>query len=213
MLKTTEAEWQLTGCFCVRFYRGGQEEFVIVDDHFPAQMENNRYHWLFCRGGELGDELWSMVLEKAYAKLYGGYEFIEAGKVQYALADMIEGFPQQLDLKNDAKNLEVFWAKLLKYQKQGALLGAGSPENPQGDAATNQLGIVQGHAYAILDMQEVDEYKLMMLRNPHGKSGAEWRGDWCDTDPNWNQRMKNKLNYVPRDHEDGIFWMDAFDFI
>jgi hypothetical protein len=34
-----------------------------------------------------------MVLEKAYAKLYGSYENIEAGKVQYALCDMIEGFP------------------------------------------------------------------------------------------------------------------------
>jgi hypothetical protein len=34
-----------------------------------------------------------MVLEKAYAKLFGGYEYIEAGKVQYALADMVEGFP------------------------------------------------------------------------------------------------------------------------
>ncbi len=51
---------------------------------------------------------------------------------------MVEGFPQQLDLKTDAKNLEVFWAKLAKFQKQGALLGAGSPENPQGDAAINQ---------------------------------------------------------------------------
>jgi hypothetical protein len=35
-----------------------------------------------------------MVLEKAYAKLYGSYQFIEAGKVQYALADMVEGFPE-----------------------------------------------------------------------------------------------------------------------
>ncbi len=56
-----------------------------------------------------------MVLEKAYAKLYGSYENIEAGKVQYALCDMIEGFPQQIDLKNEAKNLEVFWSKITKY--------------------------------------------------------------------------------------------------
>jgi hypothetical protein len=83
-----------------------------------------------------------MVLEKAYAKLYGAYEFIEAGKVQYALADMIEGFPKQIDLKNEAKNLEVFWAKLTKLFKQGALMGAGTPENPMGDLAINQQGIV-----------------------------------------------------------------------
>lgn len=81
MLKTSESEWRATGCFCVRFFRDGQEEYVIIDDHFPAVMENNRYQWVFAKGGDNGDELWPMVLEKAYAKLYGAYEYIEAGKV------------------------------------------------------------------------------------------------------------------------------------
>ena len=61
-------------------------------------------------------------------------------------------------------------------------MGAGSPENPQGDAVTNKQGIVQGHAYGILDLQDVDGHKLMKLRNPHGKTGAEWNGEWSDTD-------------------------------
>lgn len=53
----------------------------------------------------------------------------------------------------------------------------------------------------------------MKLRNPHGRNGAEWKGDWSDTCPNWNARMKSKLKYEPRDHEDGVFYIDAFDFI
>ena len=52
-----------------------------------------------------------------------------------------------------------------------------------------------------------------MLRNPHGAGGAEWTGDWSDTCPNWTQRAKNKLHYEPRDHVDGVFWMDILDFI
>ena len=52
-----------------------------------------------------------------------------------------------------------------------------------------------------------------MLRNPHGAGGAEWLGDWSDSSSNWNQRAKNKLSYIPRDHEDGVFWMDVYDFI
>jgi hypothetical protein len=127
-----------------------------------------------------------MVLEKAYAKLNGSYELIEAGKVHYALADMVGGFPQQVDLKKDIKNSEVFWEKLVQLNKIGSLLGVGSPENPLGDSAINQSGIVQGHAYAVLDAQEVDGFKLVKLRNPHGRTGAEWRGDWSDTCPNWN---------------------------
>jgi hypothetical protein len=46
------------------------------------------------KGGNEGDELWPMVLEKAYAKMYGTYNYIEAGKVQYALSDMTDGFPE-----------------------------------------------------------------------------------------------------------------------
>ncbi len=52
-----------------------------------------------------GDELWPMVLEKAYAKMYGTFNYIEAGKVQYALSDMTDGFPEQVDLKIDGKNI------------------------------------------------------------------------------------------------------------
>lgn len=45
-----------------------------------------------------------MVLEKAYAKMYGSYNYIEAGKVQYALSDMTDGFPEQIDLKVEGQN-------------------------------------------------------------------------------------------------------------
>jgi hypothetical protein len=50
---------------------------------------------------------------------------------------MISGFPEQIDLQKEAKNLEVFWEKLKTLKRQGALMGAGTPENPLGDAAIN----------------------------------------------------------------------------
>ena len=93
MIKTTEEDWKLTGCFCVRFFRDGEEEYVIIDDFFPLSKEEGQNKWSFVKSVD-GDELWPMVLEKAYAKLYGSYSFIEAGKVQYALADMVSGFPE-----------------------------------------------------------------------------------------------------------------------
>jgi len=37
------------------------------------------------------------ILEKAYAKLYTSYSFIEAGKIPLALADMNpDGFPEEI---------------------------------------------------------------------------------------------------------------------
>lgn len=50
-------------------------------------------------------------------------------------------------------------------------MGAGSPENAGGDSVIIE-GIVQGHAYQILRVANLDGNKLIKLRNPHGKMGS-----------------------------------------
>ena len=153
-----------------------------------------------------------MILEKAYAKLYGNYNYIEAGKVQYALSDMTNGFPEQIDLKKESMNQASFWEKLKAYSNRGSLMGAGTPEHEIGDAFTNELGIVAGHAYAVMEIAEIDNFKLVKLRNPHGHKGAEWNGDWGDNDKErWNTRYMQKLKHT--NAQDGLFWMELDDFI
>ena len=86
-----QEEWRTCGAFQVKFFKNGYTEVIIVDDYFPAYAGGD---WAFVKGNEEGNELWPMVLEKAYAKMYGTYNYIEAGKVQYALSDMTDGFPE-----------------------------------------------------------------------------------------------------------------------
>jgi hypothetical protein len=52
----------------------------------------------------------------------------------------------------------------------------------------------------------------MQLRNPHGSAGVEWKGDWSDTCEKWTTRMQNKIGYTDAT-ADGVFWMEALDFI
>lgn len=66
-------------------------------------------------------------------------------------------------------------------------MGAGSPSHPDGDSAKSSTGIVQGHAYSILKLIEVDGTKLIMIRNPWGD--GEWTGDWSDDSELWTIRM------------------------
>lgn len=49
-------------------------------------------------------------------------------------------------------------------------MGAGSPENAQGDTVDVD-GIVQGHAYIVMEVRDLDGNKLVKLRNPHGSGG------------------------------------------
>lgn len=131
----------------VEFFKEGAPVWIIVDDWIPMCGDLPA----FTNGGEDGLEMWPAILEKAYAKLYGSYQAIEAGKVHMALADMVNnGFPEQLALKSFKNNLKVFQNRVRKLYKNEALMGAGSPEHDQGDKAVNEEGIVQGHAYAIL---------------------------------------------------------------
>jgi len=137
----------------IKFFKNGAFQEIIVDDWIPwteiEAMEIDKP--AFTSGGEDGLEMWPCILEKAYAKLYGSYSNIEAGKVHLALADMVDnGFPEQFTLATVGRNLRTFAAMLRKFYRNDALMGAGTPENAMGDKAMSADGIVQGHAYALL---------------------------------------------------------------
>ena len=87
--------------------------------------------------------MWPAIIEKAYAKLYGSYTAIEAGKVHLALADLVQnGFPEQIALKDYKNNVKLLTERLNHLDKIRALMGAGSPEHEMGDKAINEEGIV-----------------------------------------------------------------------
>lgn len=137
------------GGYCVRFYDdSGSEEHVIVDDHIPVDQEGRP---AFVASKDVG-ELWPVIIEKAYAKMNESYQNIEAGKVQYALADLTGGVPEEIKLSAVENKLSAFWRKIQSYHEGGYLMGAGTPEHELGDRAINDMGIVQGHAYSILDV-------------------------------------------------------------
>merc|ERR1712167_136695 len=98
-------------------------------------------------------------------------------------------------------------------------MGAGSPAGV--DTDISEYGIVQGHAYAILRIEEETDrhgtHKLVCLRNPWGRT--EWSGPYCDNDSErWTKRLCKRLKYDPKpmdedDKDDGVFWMQFHDFV
>jgi hypothetical protein len=82
----------------------------------------------------------------------------------------------------------------------------------EGESKVSKSGIVQGHAYAILDLlMAQNEERLIKLRNHHGSRGIEWKGDWSDKSLKWTEELKKEVNLEVA--EDGIFFMSFDDFL
>ncbi|KAK7399696.1 hypothetical protein VNO78_10885 [Psophocarpus tetragonolobus] len=196
------------GIYTVRFCVQGEWIPVVVDDWIPCELPGKPAF----ATSKKGYELWVSILEKAYAKLHGSYEALEGGLVQDALVDLTGGAGEEIDMRSGEAQIDLasgrLWSQLLRFKQEGFLLGAGSPSGS--DVHISSSGIVQGHAYSILQVREVDGHKLVQIRNPWANE-VEWNGPWSDSSPEWTDRIRHKLKHVPQS-KDGIFWMSWQDF-
>ena len=83
--------------------------------------------------------------------------------------------------------------------------------NPGSDSDKSASGVVQGHAYTLLNATVLNfqgrQIRLVQLRNPWGK--GEFTGEWSDDDPRWNSvdpRERQRVGFK-KDKNDGIFFM------
>jgi calpain-15 len=71
------------GMYRLRLCKNGQWVTVTVDDYFPCFPLGTP---MFSRNN--GDELWVLLLEKAYAKLHGSYKLLVGGWAYEAMLDL-----------------------------------------------------------------------------------------------------------------------------
>ena len=184
---------------------------VTVDDLIPCDESKSP---LFCK--PKGNEMWPLLIEKAFAKMRGGYHAIEGGWSLDAM-QTITGFKGEcFDIKSNSSN-DLFF-KLKKMHDAGCIMACGS----KGEDKTRELGrdsvqgsIVGGHAYSILGMYAptltTEKVLLLKLRNPWGT--FEWKGDWGDKSPLWQTHPGVGLTIGrPKDVDDGIFYIAWHDF-
>lgn len=105
--KTSEA-----GVYVLRMCIDGMWRDIVVDDYVPCKPYGGPIF-----AGNNGSELWAMLIEKAYAKVYGGYQSIVSGRSSHAMMDLTgnPSFTMSIESKNDDVKSGKAWKMLKKY--------------------------------------------------------------------------------------------------
>eukprot|EP01029_Cantina_marsupialis_P017185 TRINITY_DN3858_c0_g1_i1.p1 TRINITY_DN3858_c0_g1~~TRINITY_DN3858_c0_g1_i1.p1 ORF type:complete len:951 (+),score=238.09 TRINITY_DN3858_c0_g1_i1:136-2988(+) len=197
-----------SGKYMVRLHFNGIARKIIVDDRLPVDHRGN----LLCAYSGNGRELWVSIIEKAYMKLHGGYDFpgSNSGVDLYCLTGWL---PEPVSFSDEKFKKERTWQRLISGARYGdCLMTIATPTLTTHEEESK--GLVSGHAYAVLDAKEACGVKLLRVKNPWARQS--WNGKYSANDSvNWTSALKRALQYDQMremEKDNGIFWID-FDSV
>lgn len=201
-----------SGVFEVIVYLHGEPTKIIIDDYFPVieDLEGNP-KIAFVGFNQKTNNIWPLILEKAWAKCNLNYENIIAGNSAEAFEFL---FPAPIDTYYHEIHGDRLFDRIKDADDKSYIIctDVTANENTNVDYLI-KMGLITNHAYTIIDAAEVHDSKgkltrLLKIRNPWGTN--EWTGDWSDKSPKWTPEM---LKLLRNDEEDdGTFWMSYEDF-
>ena len=197
------------GEFLFKFFRMGEWHDVAIDRVLPTSRRARP---------SKSNEWWVPLTEKAYAKLNGSYNNIDGGLTAWALTELTGGVAAKMELTWEKVNdigVEEFKAFVQKYLAKNGLFCTSNEGDGSGEAY-EENGLIKGHAYSLLSIEEVETssgtVSLVRIRNPHG--GTEWNGAWSDNSAKWDEvsdEVKESIDYS--NHDDGGFFMSFEDWV
>jgi calpain-7 len=206
----------VNGKYLVRLWFNGVARAVEIDDTLPVDKHGN----LLCSQTKNNNsvlELWVCLIEKAYMKLCGGYDFpgSNSGVDLFALTGWI---PERIHFANDPKNVKDFetaperaWERILSASSFGDCLITVSTEKAITEEEIQATGLVSGHAYAVLRVIQTNNgTRLLLIKNPWAHQS--WKGRYSSHDQaSWiNPSFRAEVGYNPEldmKRDDGVFWI------
>ena len=185
----------------------GEFQTVYLDDYFPCIKGTSVPY--FTKPTTF--ELWFMLLEKAWAKVNGGYGNILIGNPSEVFRFLTGFCCEQIDNKLfDEKN----YSNLLKNCHDSKELVCFSTKD--GDDV-EQMGLIKDHNYVLINAFEINDKNnekiiLFKLKNPI-LSDKTWKGDWSNESDNWTEEINKQVNEdeIPTNRND--FFINASDLL
>lgn len=158
------------GKYIVRLNFNGCWRKVVIDDRLPVSKNHRILHVIDRRNPAL---LWPALLEKAYLKIRGGYDFPGSNSCS-DLWTFTGWIPEQVFLQESDTVSDRLWSRIYKAFSYGDVLitaGTGKMSARQ----ERELGLEGQHSYVVLDMQETALDRMLLIKNPWVE-GKGWRG-------------------------------------
>jgi calpain-15 len=210
---------------------------ITIDDLIPCDKESREPHFMQMNG----NESWAVLMEKAFAKMWGSYQALDGGSMNrawialtgdhaFCLHKKRPGLWERSDEKYTNDNT---WMILRRYTAAKSLVNAAANEMADGNArggsglngedVSDALGLVVGHAYSILDVRELGLIpglnlgagllgRTKLIQLRNPWGVFEWKGAWSDGSKEWQDNPLVKARLRPKDEDDGSFWMPWDDF-
>ena len=190
------------GFYELYFYEKNKKKVMYIDDNLVAYKSKFVKEFMFANPN--GEELWVMLIEKAYAKFEGGYSNIIGGLMHPEIQFLTGAMAREIQTKD--KNC---WTEIYNACMGKNILTTGSFQGTGNHFNSTAKGISNGHAYTILDAKEFVGHsmslRLLKLRNPWGNT--EWKGDYSDSCPKWTDELKKFFDYNTAIGDNGVFFM------
>ncbi|CAI9572740.1 unnamed protein product [Staurois parvus] len=168
--KKGEPEYNPCGKYMVKLHINGVPRKVIIDDFLPVDHNGE----LLCSYSNNKNELWVSLIEKAYMKVMGGYDF-PGSNSNIDLHALTGWIPERIAMHsgNQAFDKESTFRMLYQRFHKGDVLittATGVMTEEEGE----KWGLVPTHAYAVLDIREYKTLRFLQLKNPW--SHLRWKG-------------------------------------
>ncbi|EKM60408.1 uncharacterized protein PHACADRAFT_167770 [Phanerochaete carnosa HHB-10118-sp] len=116
-------------------------------------------------------EIWPALLEKAYMKLMGGYEF--PGSLSSTdLYTLVGWIPEHVDIASPHFEREKTWSRLSSAFLEGRCmltLGTGSELR---NGAVETMALLPAHSYAVIDITDNEDDRTLVILDPWKDSAA-----------------------------------------
>lgn len=200
--RNQEPVYNPCGKYMVKLHINGILRKIIIDDRLPV----GNYGQLLCSYSSNKNEFWVSLLEKAYMKVMGGYDF-PGSNSNIDLHALTGWIPERMSFSSIEKD-SLMKLLISRYDKGDVLVTFATGEFSQTEE--DRTGLVPGHAYAMLDVKFVQNKRLFLLKNPW--SHMRWKGRFSERDiDSWTPELQSLLHFDPKsakNFDNGVFWID-----